>query len=197
MDFNTILDSICGPVEEGSEIGKASSTLSIMRIKGEEVSQSEDYCACTAIYQIEVHGEFIQLDICFGNDTEFEGPQYWHILQKYGKELSEAYLSNESKDDAMPTLGVTLVPHDYEGKVFLTLFNPIFWTIQPSKLHDDKNNTIRLLFPIDNAKLDYDESISVDDINLEEQRALEEEARVTELYMRQKEEESRRWTMDK
>ena len=124
-----ILKSVIGLDEYGKPKTAVAFNISkIDEITGmrEEKSSAQ---VCNAKVRIIKVSDFITIDLIFANKYASELNKFWSIIELYGEEIT----NREDLNTDIPVAGaLTIVPVAFQGKIFISAVNPIYWTLMPS-----------------------------------------------------------------
>jgi hypothetical protein len=87
------------------------------------------------------HAGYVQVDLDFGSKFDVNLKLCWNILENF----CEAANSVDDEATEIPTIVLTIIPNEFEGKYYMLGVNPIFHTLQP-KNPSGEPTVIRLVF---------------------------------------------------
>lgn len=181
-----ILKSVIGL----DEYGKPKTAVAFNISKVDEITgmreEKSSAQVCNAKIRIIKVSDFITIDLIFANKYASELNKFWSIIELYGEEIT----NREDLNADIPVAGaLTIVPVAFQGKIFISAVNPIYWTLMPSTPADEIN-TVRLLFKARDMLFLEGEEFDVD--ALRESIELEikkEDAAVERMLQRMEEDE--------
>ena len=141
--------------------------------------------------EIERHGKFIQIEICFVSSMDMDLRALWNNIEYYGRQCNDM-AQDISSGETIPMCSLTIVPLSLEGKYHATALNPVFWALTSKKIGQNAN-IVRLLYNIDDLNFFENDTINVEDI--EEQAKEEIIAENREKAMEQRAMEQRQMEM--
>jgi hypothetical protein len=112
--------------------------------------------------EIERHGNFVQLEICFVSSMDQDLRALWNNFEYYGRQYNDM-TSDIANGDKVPICSLTIVPIALEGQYHATALNPVFWALTSKKIGQN-SNIIRLLYNLDDINFYQDEGIDMEDI---------------------------------
>lgn len=184
MTFNDFVIAI-NKREEG--VASSVFTLSnlIVNTRTKELKTDKEFSAVPEAIRIEQHGDFFQVDIEFQR-IDADISQTWVTLENYGKKSTEYSFQKELQEKGLVVYSeLVLIATEYAGISFLTLANPIYWTIQPSNPQNKFSNVIRILYRAEDVELSeesFDTTPNISNADREVQKELEDEMQMNEAY---------------
>lgn len=139
INIQDILQKLIG---EENGVPKAGITMSVALIDEQKnIVDAGNYSSYKSIVDIIRLGDYIQLDLKFKSSLDGDLSILWNILEDYAYKINHT----EEFDDKEPFVSITLVSSDLLFDYFITITNPIFWSLQPEK-PNEPNNIIRMCF---------------------------------------------------
>ena len=181
--LNQIINSACGKDDDGNP--KAAITVAI-----DEWSHSTNkthslltYSSYKPVVSIQKHYDFIQVDLFFASKVDNDMKVIWNHSEKFGQLINE--ITHETKN--IPFFTLTIVPVETQGRYYISVTNPVFWSLQPVKPGAEAQ-IIRLVFKAENLNVFETDEIDMYEIEANVQRSLLERDRVAEAYEKADEE---------
>lgn len=165
MDVKEILNEIIGL--DAQRRTKSAITLenNIYHFDNGKVDSISSISLNKPSIEIERHGDFLQVDICFVSSMDNDLKILWNNVELYGKNMNDLDKEIRSKQ-ALPLCTLTIVPTKLEGKYFVAGENPIFWALTSKKMGQNAN-VIRLLYKVNNFKFYQNDDANMDQIKQE------------------------------
>lgn len=97
-----------------------------------------------AVVDIACLGEFLQVTLIFKSSFHPELRMFWNELETYGQ------MSVEDNND-LPMFKLAVMPEAEYERGYIEFSNPIYFTLMPHEVGNDKCDSIRLLFKQDDV----------------------------------------------
>lgn len=146
MNDKEVMLSCCGVDEDSLPRGAAALKMAKIHLRDEKEEILDELILDTPVISMHRGVKFTMIDLVFRDPDDFAFINSVARLQKFTRAMHSAE-GEDSNDGTIPTIAVTVVPHELMDEYFISGMHGI-WCVMPSHI-GSANDTLRFIFTND------------------------------------------------
>lgn len=173
--INDLMNSICGIDENNKPKAMIGFSHEVWKVEDSSYSHPiSTYSIQKPSIEMFIMAEkYLMVDMRFEYDIDIDLKQLWKKLSEYEDKKDEIYVKR-----------FVFIPNEYKGYYMDCTF-PIFYALQPTQ-PGGKNNTIRVLFELENVNIYYSDELDMNQIEKDVEQQIKQENELEEKRQAEK-----------